>query len=92
MEKRKIYVIGVGADIKAVELAKKILELENNNNIEIICVENENDIPADVRFLSDASKIRHIFKLEAPIKSIINPQFFYEKKHKGHERPYKFHK
>lgn len=84
---KKIYVIGIGAGIEAIEKAKKILELKEE--AEIICVESMDEIPINKRLKSD-STIQQIHKLSAP-KIIPYTTFFEDKKRKGHERPYKYH-
>ena len=86
---KKVFVIGAGTGLDAIEKAKKVLELKGE--VEIICVENMEDIPFSERIKSDPSVIQQIHELKA---SPIIPVTYFEtdKKRKGHERPYKFHR
>lgn len=86
---KKVFVIGAGTGLDAIEKAKKVLELKGE--VEIICVENMEDIPFSERIKSDPSVIQQIHELKAP-PIIQAPYFETDKKRKGHERPYKFHR
>lgn len=83
----KIFVIGLGTGLDAVEKAEKLLELKDN--VEVICIENKEDIPINERFKDNNHNVKEVFKFEA--RKFIDASFFETKKHKGHERPYKFH-
>lgn len=86
---KRVYVIGAGVGIGAIEVAKTVLELEEG--VEIICVKTIEDVPLKERFELDSSVIQQIHKLNAPP---IMPLIYFEKeeKRRGHERPYKYHK
>ena len=86
---KKVFVIGAGTGLDAIEKAKKVLELKED--VEIICVESMEDVPFKERLKSDPSIIQQIHKLEALPKFEI-PFIETDKKRKGHERPYKFHR
>ena len=86
---KKVFVIGAGTGLDAIEKAKKVLELKGE--VEIICVKNMEDIPFSERIKSDPSVIQQIHELKAP-PIIQVPYFETDKKRKGHERPYKFHR
>ena len=87
---KKVFVIGAGTGLDAIEKAKKVLELKGE--VEIICVESIEDVPFNERLKSDPSVIQQIHKFSAP--PILPEMTFYDtnKKRKGHERPYKFHR
>jgi cysteine synthase len=87
---KKIYVVGVGTGLSAVGKAKEILELKED--VEIICVGSRDDIPFKERLKSDPSIIREIHKFSAPQMLPAPTYFDTNKKIKGHQRPYKFHK
>jgi len=91
---KKLFVIcATGAGLKALEKAKKALEkeaLELKKGVEIICVESIEDIPLKERLISDPSIIQEIYTISAaPI--LPSMTYFYNKKRKGYERPYKDH-
>ncbi len=86
---KKVFVIGAGTGLDAIEKAKKVLELKGE--VEIICVESMEDVPFSERLKSDPSVIQQIHELKAP-PIIQVPYFETDKKRKGHERPYKFHR
>lgn len=87
---KKVFIIGAGTGLDAIEKAKKLLELKGV--IEIICVESMEDVPFNERLKSDPSVIQQIYKISSP--PILSPITFFDadKKRKGHERPYKFHR
>lgn len=87
---KKVFVIGAGIGTDAIETAKKVLDLKDD--VEIICVENMEDIPLKERIKSDPSVIQQIHKFSAPREIPLMPYFHTDKKKKGHERPYKFHR
>jgi hypothetical protein len=88
----KVFVIGAGTGVDAIEKAKKILALKED--IEIICVESMEDIPFNERIKSDPSLIQQIHQFSASQIIPVMPYFddFKDKKRKGHERPYKYHR
>lgn len=86
---KKVFVIGAGTGLDAIEKAKKTLELKGD--VEIILVETLEDIPLKERFSSDPSVIQQIHKFETLPRIEVAP-YFPDKKRKGHERPYKFHR
>jgi len=89
---KKVYVIGAGIGLNAIETAKKVLEIKEE--VEIICVENMEDVPPSDRIKSDVSTIRqiHNYYSAPPILPSIYFDDIDEPKRKGHERPYKFHR
>jgi hypothetical protein len=87
---KKVFVIGAGTGLDAIEKAKKVLELKGE--VEIICVESMEDIPFNERIKSDPSVIQQIHKFSAPPIIPVMPFFETGKEKKGHERPYKFHR
>ena len=88
---KKVFVIGAGTGLDAIEKAKKVLELKGD--IEIICVESMEDVPFNERIKSDPSVIQQIHKFTNPrLAEPYVPYFETDKKRKGHERPYKFHR
>jgi hypothetical protein len=86
---KKVFVIGAGTGLEAIEKAKKVLELKED--VEIICVESMEDVPFKERLKSDPSIIQQIHKFKALPKFEI-PFIETDKKRKGHERPYKYHR
>ena len=86
---KKVFVIGAGTGSDAVEKAKKILKLKDE--VEIICVESMEDIPFNERIKSDPSVIQQIHEFKPFLKMEVVP-YFDDKKRKGHERPYKYHR
>ena len=86
---KKIHIFGAGTGLDAIEKAKKVLELKGE--VEIICVENMEDIPFSERIKSDPSFIQQIYELKDP-PIILVAYFETDKKEKGHERPYKYHR
>jgi len=86
---KKVFVIGAGTGLYAIEKAKKLLQLKEE--VEIICVESMENIPLSERVKSDSSVIQKIHEFKASPKIYVAP-YFHDKKKKGHERPYKFHR
>lgn len=87
---KKVFVIGAGTGLDAIEKAKKVLELKGD--VEIICVERMEDVPFNERLKSDPSVIQQIHKFSAqPILAEITFMDT-DKKRKGYERPYKYHR
>ncbi len=86
---KKVFVIVAGTGLDAIEKAKKTLELKGE--VEIICVESMKDIPFNERIKSDPSVIQQIHEINALPKIEVAP-YFDDKKRKGHERPYKYHR
>jgi len=86
---KTVYVIGAGVGPDAIDRAKKLLELKDDDKI--VCVESMEDVPVTERMKLEHPNIQQILKIEAP--PIPEPiQYFEDKKRKGHERPYKFHR
>jgi hypothetical protein len=83
---KKVFVIGAGTGLDAIEKAKKFLELKED--VEIICVESIEDVPLPERLNSDLSEI-HKFSAPPILSSLT---YFDDKKRKGYERPYKYHR
>ena len=86
---KKVLVIGAGNGLDVIEKAKKTLELKGE--VEILCVESMKDIPFNERIKSDPSVIQQIHEFKALPKIEVAP-YFDDKKRKGHERPYKYHR
>jgi cysteine synthase len=86
---KKVFVIGAGTGLDAIGKAKKVLELKGD--VEIICVESVNDVLFKERLKSDPSIIQQIHELKA-LPNFEMPFIETNKKRKGHERPYKFHR
>lgn len=89
-EMEKVFVVGVGTGLDAIEKAKKVLELKGD--VEIICVETIEDIPFSERVKSVGSSIMEIHKYSAPPFLPVMTYEHIDKKKKGHERPYKYHR
>lgn len=89
MTMKKIFVIGLGKGTVAIEKVKEILALKEN--AEVILIEKLDDIPLEERKLA---KVQEIHKFSAPtiLPEIDNMRYYDNKKYKGHERPYKYHK
>jgi hypothetical protein len=89
---KKVYVIGAGTGLNASKEAIIVLNL--NENDEIICVNSIEDVPLEERIKSDPAVIQYIHKFtarpELPELNLIDIRK--DKKKKGHERPYKFHR
>ena len=84
----KVYIIGSNETN-----VKKITEeiLERNKSAEIIFVENIKDIPFEERLKSvNPPMIIENYKFinHPDLRSTV----FFDKKRKGHERPYKYHR
>ena len=86
---KKVLVIGAGNGLDVIEKAKKTLELKGE--VEIICVESMKGIPFNKHIKSDPSVIQQIHEFNALHKIEVAP-YFDDKKRKGHERPYKYHR
>lgn len=86
---KKVFVIGAGTSLVAIEKAKKVLELKDD--VDIICVESLEDIPFNERLKSDPSVIQQIHEFSTP-PILPSMTYFNDKKRKGYERPYKFHR
>jgi len=86
---KKVFVIGAGTGLDALEKAKRVLELKED--IEIICVESMEDVPFKERLRSDPSIIQqiHEFKAQPLLPSMT---YFDDKNRKSHQRPYKYHR
>lgn len=86
---RKVYVIG--AENMDIEKIRRIISTPDN--VEIICVKNMEEIPLEDRLKSDPSVIHQIHEFKTcPIVPATYSYFGTEKRVKGHERPYKFHR
>lgn len=85
---RKVYVLGAGdSDIQ------KIREITSiPDNVEIVCISSMENIPIEEQFNSDIATVRQIHKFSAPPLLPLMPYISTDRKTKGYERPYKFHK
>jgi hypothetical protein len=90
MDIKKIYIIGAGSGKASIEKVKRDLKLKED--IKIILVESMEEIPLEDRLNSNPSIIQQIHKFSA--HPILRPITYYNdnKKRKGHERPYKYHR
>ena len=61
---KKVFVIGAGTGLDAIEKAKKVLDLKGD--VEIICVENMEDVPFNERIKSDPSVIQQVHQFTNP--------------------------
>ena len=86
---RKIYVLGAGSVLEAIEKAKKILEIKKDSGIEVICVDSKEDVPMRDS-ISSTIPLIEITKLQCYPKEYTN--CYIDKKRKSHERSYKYHK
>jgi hypothetical protein len=86
---KKVFVIGAGTGLDAIEKAKKDLDLDDT--VDIICVNNMDDVPLKERLKSDSSVIQQIYEISARPNLEI-PLILNNKRRKGHERPYKYHR
>lgn len=85
----KVYVIGTGHNSD--QINRMISELCLREKPEIIYVESMEDIPIAERLNSaNPNIIVPALKLKAP--KLPESHFIVDKKYKGHERPYKFHR
>ena len=69
---KTVYVIAAGIELDVHEKARDVLEkarkaLSLEDNVEIICVNDINDVPIQERIKSDPSIIQHIYQIKAPI-------------------------
>lgn len=89
---KKAFIIGSVSDL-AIERIKLGLGLKED--VEIICVESIEDVPIQERLKYAGSHIHDIHtlkKLEEDIKLLPSIHYAEDKKRKGHERPYKYHR
>lgn len=85
---RKVYVIGhIDHDVEMIRIAANI-----PTDVQVVCVSSVNDIPIEERMNPrplDAHKLTLAEKLPCPDLNYCDVS---NKKIKGHQRPYKFHR
>jgi len=83
----KVYVIGAGKMTDAELIAKAALAADT----EIIRVNSQEDVPIVECLRSDVNPIIEIDKLRS-IPEFAGYEESFKPTHKGHERPYKYHR
>lgn len=87
---KKIYVVGIGAgEFASTEMAMRLAK--EHPHCEIVCISSIEEMPMEDRIKSHSIGI-HTFKCH-PINTValIDTQKV-DRKRKGHERPYKYHR
>jgi hypothetical protein len=87
---KKVFVLGVKAGLNTIEKVEEALKI--SKDVEIIHVESIEDVPLKERLSSDPSVVQKIYTID---DSAIYQHNFYideNKKKKGYEKPYKYHR